>query len=227
MSLILFVALFCILWLLIEVFSIVFKVTGLELSKARFQIISIITHTGFTTRESELIVQHPVRRRVASLLMIISYVAQITLITLLFDLFTSTEENLFTSMLIIGGTLLFMIFISRNKYFINKFDRLTEKLISKSMKKTGKGQIDKILNLSPNFSIYELVIDEKSPLGNKTLREARLKDKFIQVLKIDNGHKVIDFPTADTMMMVGDRIIIYGKISAIIKTVMDKGKKEA
>ena len=85
MSFVIFLVLFVVIWLLIEILAIVMKLTGLELSKARFQLISILTHTGFTSRESELIVQHPIRRKIASILMIVSYVAQITLITLLFD----------------------------------------------------------------------------------------------------------------------------------------------
>ena len=51
------------LWLLVEILAIVFRITGLDSQKARFQVISILTHTGFTTRESELIAQHPLRRK--------------------------------------------------------------------------------------------------------------------------------------------------------------------
>jgi len=225
MSLILFLVLFCTLWLMIEVFSIVFKMTGLELSKSRFQIISILTHTGFTTRESELVVQHPLRRRIASLLMIVSYVAQASLITLLLDMFYINSEGLVSTLIIIGATLLFIIIVSRNKYFTGRFDRLTEKLIGKSMKKTDGSHVDQILNLSPNFSIYEFVLDASSPMCNKTLRQARLKDSFIQVLKIDKGHKVIDFPTADTVLTEGDRMVVYGRIDSILKIIMNKSKK--
>ncbi|MCK5130010.1 MAG: hypothetical protein KAQ68_09165 [Clostridiales bacterium] len=72
MSLVSILIIFIVLWLLIEILSVVFKMTGLELDKARFQIISIITHTGFTTKESELISQHSLRRRIASILMVVS-----------------------------------------------------------------------------------------------------------------------------------------------------------
>ncbi|MBT3319023.1 MAG: hypothetical protein HN948_07025 [Clostridia bacterium] len=58
------------IWLLVEVLAIVFRITGLNSQKARFQVISILTHTGFTTRESELIAQHPLRRKLASALIV-------------------------------------------------------------------------------------------------------------------------------------------------------------
>jgi len=220
MNIILFSVFFCVLWILIEVLSILFKITGLELSKARFQVISILTHTGFTTRESELIVQHPVRRRIASMLMIISYVAQATLVGLLFSLLFSDDKNALSLLIVTFVVLVFIIIVSRNKYVEDRFERLTEKVLRKSMKNTDGHRIDKILNLSPEFSIFEFVIDADSPLCDKTLREVHLKESFIQILKIDRGSEIIDFPLAETMIRQGDRMIVYGKTSAITKMIL-------
>ena len=215
MSIILSLAVFCVLWLLIEVFPILLKMTGLELNKARFQIISILTHTGFTTRESELIVQHPQRRRIASIVMIVSYVAQITLITLLFDLIYQNEKSIFNLFIIFVILVIFITVVTKNKYIMDKFERVTEKILTKSVRKSKEGSIDKILNLSPEFSIFEILIDGKSSICNKKLRDIKLKDKFIQILKIDRGSEVVEFPTAETMILHGDIIIVYGKIDAI------------
>ena len=136
MSIILSLAVFCVLWLLIEVFPILLKMTGLELNKARFQIISILTHTGFTTRESELIVQHPQRRRIASIVMIVSYVAQITLITLLFDLIYQNEKSIFNLFIIFVILVIFITVVTKNKYIMDKFERVTEKILTKSVRKS-------------------------------------------------------------------------------------------
>ena len=220
MSLILFLVVFCVLWLLIEILSIILKITGLELSKARFQIISILTHTGFTTRESELIVQHPVRRRIASILMIVSYVAQATLITLLFDILYRDQKGFLNMFIVMAVVLLFIIIVTKNKYILGRFERLTEKILSKNLKNCKGSRIDRILNLSPEFSIYEVIVDAQSPMCNKTLKENNLKDNFIQVLKIDRGSEVLDFPLAETRILHGDRIIVYGKIKSITKIVM-------
>jgi len=40
--------------------------TGMQRIKARFQALSSITGTGFTTRESESIVNHPKRRQITT-----------------------------------------------------------------------------------------------------------------------------------------------------------------
>ena len=215
--------LFIVLWLFIEILAVVMKLTGLELSKARFQIISILTHTGFTSRESELIVQHPTRRKIASTLMIVSYVAQITLITLLFDVLNSASRDLLSVSIALSVMLLFIIFITKNKHLSEWFESLTERLLKKKIKKANSdNRIDQILNLSPEFGIYELIVDTDSYICQRKLREIHLKEKFMQILKIDRGSEVIDFPTAETQILAGDRVIVYGKIDSITSMIMKR-----
>jgi uncharacterized protein with PhoU and TrkA domain len=223
MSLVIFLILFVLIWLLIEILSIVLKLTGLELSKARFQVISILTHTGFTTRESELIVQHPTRRKIASVLMIVSYVAQITLITLLFNVLTQATRNILGTAIALFIMVVFVILVTQSKKLSNWFDQVAEKLLKKRIQKSASGdRIEQVLNLSPEFSIYGLLVDTDSLICDKTLSELKLKEHFIQILKIDRGSEVIDFPLADTRLLAGDRLIVYGKIDALTQMIMQQ-----
>lgn len=223
MSLVIFLILFVLIWLLIEILSIVLKLTGLELSKARFQVISILTHTGFTTRESELIVQHPTRRKIASVLMIVSYVAQITLITLLFNVLTQATRNILGTAIALFIMAAFVILVTQSKKLSNWFDQVTEKLLKKRIQKSASGdRIEQVLNLSPEFSIYGLLVDTDSFICDKTLSELKLKEHFIQILKIDRGSEVIDFPLADTRLLAGDRLIVYGRIDALTQMIMQQ-----
>lgn len=221
MSLVIFLVIFIMLWLLIEIIAIIMKLTGLELNKARFQVISILTHTGFTTRESELIVQHPTRRKIASILMVVSYVAQITLITLLFDVLNNATRNLLSISIILTVVLVLIIIATQIEFVSIRFDRFAERLLKSKIKKiNSNSRIDQLLNLSPEFSIYELIVDTDSFICRKTLRELHLKEHFIQVLKIDRGSEMIDFPLADTQILAGDRMIVYGKIEALTKLII-------
>jgi len=220
MSLIIFFVIFIMLWLLIEIIAIIMKLTGLELSKARFQIISILTHTGFTSRESELIVQHPTRRKIASVLMVVSYVAQITLITLLFDVLNNATKSLLSISIVLTVVLVLIVVATQLESFSKRFDRFAERLLKNKIKKiNSNNRIDQILNLSPEFSIFELIVDTESFICKKTLRELHLKEHYIQVLKIDRGSEMIDFPLADTQILSGDRMIVYGKIEALTKLI--------
>ncbi len=53
-------------FLLIRAASIALMMTGLEKNKARFQALSAFSGTGFTTKEAEMVVSHPVRRKINS-----------------------------------------------------------------------------------------------------------------------------------------------------------------
>jgi L-ascorbate metabolism protein UlaG (beta-lactamase superfamily) len=60
--------------LVTRVATVVLTATGLPRHVARFQARSALTGSGFTTRESEAVVDHPVRRRVIALLMLLGSV---------------------------------------------------------------------------------------------------------------------------------------------------------
>ena len=62
-----------------EVFTVLFRLTGLTREKARFQVISMLTNSGYTTSESELITQSKVRRRLARLTMLFGYSFTVTI----------------------------------------------------------------------------------------------------------------------------------------------------
>lgn len=216
MDLLYIVILLTVLWLIIEILSIVLKITGLDLYKARFQVISMITHTGFTTRESELIVQHPLRRRIASVLMVISYIAQASLISLFFNAINNDQRKLVTIIAVLSGVALFVIMITRNKFLSKKFNRIVEKFIAGTiMKKTKSRSIDEVLKVSPGYAVYEILVSDASPICNLTLSSAKLKEQYIQVLKVDRGSETIDFPSANFIIKQGDVLIVYGKINSI------------
>ena len=58
------------IWLFILWFgSVALEATGMERARARFQAMSALTGTGFTTREAENIVGHPRRRLIIGWMM--------------------------------------------------------------------------------------------------------------------------------------------------------------
>ena len=55
----------------IRVASVALQLTGMSKQDARFQSLSALSGTGFTSRESELIVNYPIRRKIIAWLMIL------------------------------------------------------------------------------------------------------------------------------------------------------------
>jgi len=88
--------------------TIALGLTGLSREAAAFQSRSAFTGTGFTTREAEKVVNHPVRRRIIMLLMIIRSAGIVSIIISLILSFGGSEgeaERFYRLMGLIGGSL--------------------------------------------------------------------------------------------------------------------------
>ncbi|MEN8076490.1 hypothetical protein ABFP60_05960 [Clostridioides difficile] len=203
---------FFILLLLSEIMAILLKLTGLDMDKARFQVISIITHTGFTTRESELIAQHPKRRRLVSYLMLLSYVGQATFFSLLVS---AIKDEGFMNLLIISSSIiLIIIFLFKSSNILIKFDPLLYKFISKRwIKSLNTKPIEKVLYINEEYEVIEFVVSHINQLCNIHLKDFKLD--FIKVLLIDKGHTIIPIPNGNDLVEEGDRVIIYGRVDKL------------
>jgi len=62
----------------------------------------------------------------------------------------------------------------------------------------------------------ELFVPEGSRLAGRTLKEARLSNGTIKVLKLFRGEEEISSPAADTQLVVGDRLIVHSRSSAMM-----------
>ena len=67
--------------------------TGLSHASASFQARSAFTGAGFTTAESESVVEHPVRRRIIMLLMFLGNAGVVTVISSLVLTFVATSPE--------------------------------------------------------------------------------------------------------------------------------------
>ena len=91
LSFILFSLIILLYWVITELFTFFFRLTGLPDERARFQVLSLLTGTGFTTRESELILGSRRRRRLARVTMLFGYVFNITIVSALVNVFLSMK----------------------------------------------------------------------------------------------------------------------------------------
>jgi hypothetical protein len=221
MSIVYYFLLIGILLLIIEIIAILFKITGLDLEKSRFQTISIITHTGFTTRESELISQHPLHRKIAGYLMIISYIGQAGLISIFLNILK--EKNYIGIFIIVLIIAVFILYFSRKRFALSKIDLFIEKTILNKMKKNNKYRsVDEVLKLNDEYGVSEIVLNENSTLCNISLDKSNLKSRNIQVLNVDRGSHIIHFPQPSLVFKTADKIVVYGKIHSITELIMEQ-----
>ena len=91
LALLLFSFIILLYWVITELFTFFFRLTGLPAEKARFQVISLLTGTGFTTRESEIVLTSRQRRRLARITMLFGYVFNVTIVSAFINVFLSMK----------------------------------------------------------------------------------------------------------------------------------------
>ena len=67
-------------FLIVRVGAVALELTGLDRHRAIFQALSAFSGTGFTTKEAELVVTHPQRRKIISTLMVLGNAGVVSII---------------------------------------------------------------------------------------------------------------------------------------------------
>jgi hypothetical protein len=218
---ILVMLLFLSIWLLVLwTGSISLEATGLERSKSRFQALSALTGTGFTTSQSEMIVEHPVRRRIITYLIFIGNTGIAAFIILL--VLYARSGIAAPSMVLVGITLGVLVLIALF-IWLGIVDRLTGLIL----KIAGRGQSTSsvtagtLLRQPDDYAVVCLSLSSKSHMEGKKLEDMNLEQKNITVLSLERRDNVIHYPKPDETLSPGDRILCYGKmneITAVLKT---------
>lgn len=193
--------------------------TGMSLPAARFQAASAFFGTGFTTKEAEMVVNHPVRRRIILHLIIAGNIGLTSAAATLIVTFVQrgdrpAAQNLTLILLLVIGVLaLGMLF----KLAVVK------KPIDVVMRKALEGagvlravDYEVLLKVRHGFCVSDLEIAEGHPLAGKALKESRPSDAGIVVLGIyHRGDRFEGAPSKDAIINAGDTIMVYGSEEAV------------
>ena len=119
---------------MIEIFTTIYSIEGIQLNKAQFQIISILTRTGFTTSESELMLLTKRRRKITELMMLFSYIFNISIVSTLVNIIISSAGPAINE-LIIGIVLtiinfLIIALLNKSTKVKSKLENLIKKIQS-------------------------------------------------------------------------------------------------
>ncbi|MGA9227702.1 MAG: TrkA C-terminal domain-containing protein [Mesobacillus sp.] len=196
-----------IVFTVIEINSSIFVATGLDRKIARFQVISMLTGTGFTTGESELIIDHPVRRKLGAFLILFGAFSLAVIISVITQLLSDTFYTM--EIAYTAGALLVILFILRVPGVKN---RLSEKLKSE-MEETyelADLPIRDVLLMEEDDKVREISIDEESRFAGKKFDEiVGIEDDLI-LLFIKRGDIAIRNKAYQTELEPGDRLVLYG-----------------
>jgi hypothetical protein len=113
----------------IEINVILFTFTGLDKNISRFQVISMLTGTGFTTGESELIIEHPLRRKLGAFLILFGAFSLAVIISAITNILSNRFRTLEIGYIAIGLIIIVMILKIRSlqNFFTEKMRKDLEK----------------------------------------------------------------------------------------------------
>jgi len=149
--------LFSFSFVVVRIAAVAMRITGLAENVARFQCISALTGAGFTTSESEMIVNYPIRRRIIVALMVLGNMGLVSTAATLIVSFAAIEPN---STAVVGQALLFIVAIGLTLLvMLNKtVDRVMCAFVGFVLRKTtslGKQRFQRLLQLGDGYSVAE------------------------------------------------------------------------
>ncbi len=216
---------------LVEIYSILFRITGLTTIKARFQAISLLTNSGYTTSEAEVVTTNKLRRNIAIASMITGYSFSVVIVSLVFNLITrlsaeSWKENYETILIVLAafaGVLIFM-----KLPFIKKpFEKGIEAIARRIMKKGIKENVITLLDIYEKDVIAEVSINSvPKMIQDKKLMEINARDLYnINILMLKkNG--VAEIVTKETILQKNDVVVVFGPLQSIKRLFMEKEYKK-
>lgn len=183
--------------LVIRIGSIALVMTGLSEEVAKFQSLSAFSGTGFTTTESESILNVPIRRRIITMLIRLGSVGVVTSISTLLLSFLGAGQATSERILVLAVGVACLWFLSRNKAFNRILTPIIEKLLSRYTSLDLRDYVS-LLHLREDYRIAEIDIREYSWLANQTLQDLDLVEEGVLVLGVKRtGEEYIGVPPAD------------------------------
>lgn len=203
--------------LITRVATIALSHTGLSRESSRFQARSAFTGVGFTTSESEKMVNHPVRRRILMFLMLVGNAGIVTVVSsviLTFVGFQQTADWLWrTVLLVVGLTLLWTA--SYSKWLDRRLSHLVARLLRRYTDLDVRDYAH-LLHLGGEYIVSELQVQAEDWMAGQSLAALRLRDEGVVVLGIQRrSGEYAGVPDGDSIIEAGDVLLVYGRGAAL------------
>ena len=194
-ALILFALIILVYWVIAELFTILFRFTGLPDEKARFQVLSLLTGTGFTTHESEMILSTRRRRRLARVTILFGYVFNLTVVTSFINVVLSLRR------------------IPRVRIAMDRrLERLANRYFGVEL-----GNTVMLMDYIGTSAIAQVSLRQlPETLRDKPLSELDLRQSGLMVLLIEHGGEP-EPAVGSSVLRDGDRLTVFGNYTAICR----------
>lgn len=197
--------------LVTRVATVIMVATGMPSQAARFQARSAFTGSGFTTTESEQIVDHPVRRKVVMWLMLLGNAGIVaTASALILGLGHNGIGNAWLRILELVAGLAVLLYASRNAWVDRQLTRGIGYLLHRYTDLPTRDRAT-LLALAEDNTVSELAVTDGDWICRRALGELALRAEGINVLALQRPDgRWLNAPSAETALRDGDTLIVYG-----------------
>lgn len=191
--------------------AIALRLTGLSPEIARFQARSAFTGVGFTTGESETLVNHPVRRRILMLLMFwgnigVAAVIATTIASFAIDPGGQWLQNI--GIFLLGIAILWVVFTSR---FVDEWISRWVEYALVTWTNVDVCDYTSLLHLHSGFVVVEIQVRGEDWIEGKNLFEANLSSEGVLILGLTRkSGTYVGSPNGQTEIQAGDTLTVYG-----------------
>lgn len=193
--------------LITRVATVILVATGMSLQSARFQARSAFTGAGFTTGESEAVVDHPLRRRVIMSLMLLGnagIVAAASTLILGFRGGASGAE--WTRVLLLIAGLLAIVYVSRSRWVDRRLTALAGWLIDRFV--TLPHYEGLLAELPHGRAVVEVTVRHDDGWAHRRVDDIVEAPSAVLTLE-RSGEGCLDRPDGETVLEPGDTLVVY------------------
>jgi len=149
--------------------AIALTMTGMSYDRAKFQSLSAFTGTGFTTREADLAVNHPTRRRIISWMMILGNAGIVAVIITTTTSFVDTDIMILPLNIVALCTGIIVIYLLATRTGLaRKWERFVERRLGKSSL-FEEDSVDELLHLIEGYGLVKLTLHADSPIVGQAI----------------------------------------------------------
>lgn len=205
---------------IIDVFTMLFRITGLTEEKAKFQVISLLTNSGYSTKESELVVEVLPRRKIARTIMLFGYIFAITIVSVFVNMMlalpASEQKEIWPALIIVCTLFIIFMFVRRIPVVRMAFNSVLERMGRKLLYGNQDNPI-LLMDEFPRGIIAAVTVNTIPPLlAGKSLKQLQLRDKYgVHVFYIRRDDTINLNISGSTQIQVHDELVVFGKREAI------------
>jgi hypothetical protein len=201
-----------------RVATVMLTATGLSRDIARFQARSAFSGAGFTTNESESVVNHPVRRRIVLQLMLLGAAGIVTSLTSLLLSFTDASGGeTATRIIVLLLGLIALRLLAGSRVVDRALTALTEWALRRYTRLNVR-DYDKLLHISDEFTVAEVDASPGDWVTGRRLEELDLRGEGLIVLGVYRGSGgYLGVPAGPTLVEQGDRLVVYGEDDRVLQ----------